>query len=501
VTFVQSARGFVQSTRLWSALAFLVPFALYAFSISPNVGYWDTAEMQTVPWVLGIAHPTGFPVFVFAGWLFSHVVIVGSVAYRLGLMSAVAMAIAAWCAFAVVEELGEPAYLGAGAALLFGAGNVAWSRGARAEVHAFAVLFAALAIWQAVRFYRTGSRRALLLAALAFGFALGNHGIATLLFPGLVLLVLPRLRDVSFKTVGLAAIYAAAPLLLYLWIPLRSAQLYAARVDPTLDLGLPPGRPFFDFDHPNTLAAFLHYMGGGDKSQVGNGFLSMLDWTNYPDVFNRFGDAVIHEIGPVAAFFAVLGFALLIRRDLWLGLAFLIACGVCVPYGLLYPEADPARYLLTAFWGAAILAVYGASHGMIGYFKDDIKLSRATAAVLVFGAAAVSIGANRALFEMRNDPGAVHMIGQIVANTPDDAIVVANWTFATSLGYAAYVDRSFGHRVPIVAFPAEYSYLYPDWLKMHRRIYMVNQPDWFDQRFGQSTVASDPKIVEIRAAK
>jgi len=220
---------FVQSSRLWSALAFLGPFALYAFSISPNVGYWDTAEMQTVPWVLGIAHPTGFPVFVFAGWLFSHVVVVGSVAYRLGLMSAVAMAIAAWCAFAVVEELGEPPYLATGAALLFGAGNVAWSRGARAEVHAFAVLFAALAIWQALRFYRTGSRRALLWCALAFGLALGNHGIATLLFPGLVLLVLPRLRDVSFKTLGQAAALAAAPLLLYLWIPLRSAQLYAAR--------------------------------------------------------------------------------------------------------------------------------------------------------------------------------------------------------------------------------------------------------------------------------
>ncbi len=56
-----------------------------------SVDYWDTGEMQTVPWILGIAHPTGFPAFVLGGFLFSHLVPIGSVAFRMSLFSGIAM--------------------------------------------------------------------------------------------------------------------------------------------------------------------------------------------------------------------------------------------------------------------------------------------------------------------------------------------------------------------------------------------------------------------------
>ena len=39
----------------------------------PGLGFWDTAEVQTVAPVLGTAHPTGFPTYVLLGWLASVV--------------------------------------------------------------------------------------------------------------------------------------------------------------------------------------------------------------------------------------------------------------------------------------------------------------------------------------------------------------------------------------------------------------------------------------------
>jgi len=45
-------------------LALLGPLALFAFSLAPRVAFWEAGEMQTVPYILGIAHPTGFPLFV-----------------------------------------------------------------------------------------------------------------------------------------------------------------------------------------------------------------------------------------------------------------------------------------------------------------------------------------------------------------------------------------------------------------------------------------------------
>ena len=484
------------SSRWWSALAFLAPFALFCFSIVPDVGYWDTAEMETVPYIFGIAHPTGFPTFVFAGWIFSHLIPFGTVAYRLSLMSAVAMAGAAWCAYATVVELGEEPPVAAAAAMLFAAGNIVWTRGTRTEVHAFAVAFSALVLWQAVRFQRTGNARAFFGTALAYGLALATHGIATLLAPGLAMLLASRGRSLTPGIALRAGALFVAPLLLYLYIPLRSAQLFAAKTDPTLALGIPPGRPFWDNFHPASFGEFVRYMGGGEGSQVGVGFSKMVDWSLYPDVGARFAAATLHEVGPFAVFFALIGIALAFKRDAWLALGLIVACGLCVPYGLLYPEADQERYLMTAFWGIAVFAAYGAGQSIKTYLDDNASLARVAATVLLYAAAFGLIWTGRDTFGQRHDPGARQFIDKVVANTPDGAIIVANWTFATPLGYAAYVDHTLGHRIVVTAFPGDYSAFYPNWLQSHR-IFLVNQPAWEDPTIRQTIVASDPGILEL----
>jgi hypothetical protein len=484
--------------RWWSAAAFLAPFALFCFTLPPDVAYWDTAEMQTVPYIFGISHPTGFPTFVVAGWFFSHLYPLGTVAYRLSLMSAAAMAGAAWSVYAAAVEIETPPPVAAAASLLFAVGGIVWSRGTRAEVHAFALLFSGLVLWQAIRFYRDGSADAFCKTALAYGAALATHGIATLLAPGLAMLLAPRVRGITWRTFLAACGLFVAPLLLYLYIPLRSAQLFAAKVDPTLALGLPPGRPFWDFAHPATLPEFLRYMAGGEGSQVGNGFAKMFSAENYPDVFARFGTTTLHEFGPFMLFFAALGIVLQLKRDPWLTVALFVACAVCVPYGLLYPEADQDRYLMTAFWGIAVFAAYGTARGFRFYVdKGSEALPTAAAAVIVAGAAFALLWLNRDMFGQREDPGARQFIQRVVANTPDNAIIVANWTYATSLGYAAFVDHTFGNRIVVTAFPPDYASFYPQWLQT-RRIYMVNQPQFEDPLLKEIIIATDPAIVEVR---
>jgi len=473
-----------------------VPFALFVFSLVPEVGYWDTAEMETVPYIFGIAHPTGFPTFVVAGWFFSHLWPLGTVAYRLSLMSAAAMAGAAWCAYATVVELGEDPPIGAAAALLFVAGDIVWTRGTRAEVHAFAVAFSALVLWQAVRFNRTGSVRALYGTALAYGLALATHGIATLLAPGLVMVLAPRVRELRPASFARAAALFVAPLALYAYIPLRSAQLFAERVDPTLALGIPPGRPFWDNFHPATFGEFVRYMGGGEGSQVGTGFSRMFDWANYSSVGPRFAEATLHEVGPFAVFFAIVGLALAFKRDAWLTLSLVVACGMCVPYGLLYPEADQERYLMTAFWGIVVFAAYGAGRAILAYLDDNASLARVASASLLYAAAFGLIWSGRDTFGQRTDQGSRPFIDKVIANTPDGAIVIANWTYATALGYAAYVDHTLGKRIVVTAFPSDYSAFYPGWLASHR-IFLVNQPAWSDPALRETIVASDPGIVEL----
>ena len=60
--------------------AFVAPLGLYLASLRGSVSFWDTADLQTVPYILGIPYPTGFPGYVLAGWLWSHLFVLGPVA-------------------------------------------------------------------------------------------------------------------------------------------------------------------------------------------------------------------------------------------------------------------------------------------------------------------------------------------------------------------------------------------------------------------------------------
>ena len=77
--------------RLFWLAAFVIPAVVYLVSASPDPASWDTAELQGVPYILGISHPTGFPFYVLVGYVWSHLLVFGSVAWRMNAMSGVAM--------------------------------------------------------------------------------------------------------------------------------------------------------------------------------------------------------------------------------------------------------------------------------------------------------------------------------------------------------------------------------------------------------------------------
>jgi len=74
----------------------LSSLALYVKTAAPTVLTADSGEFQFVPYIAGIAHPTGYPLYTMLGWLWAHVLPLGDVAYRMNLFSAL------WAALAVV---------------------------------------------------------------------------------------------------------------------------------------------------------------------------------------------------------------------------------------------------------------------------------------------------------------------------------------------------------------------------------------------------------------
>ncbi len=119
---------------------------VYLLTMSHSVGRADTFEFQVVAPRLGIAHPTGYPLYLLLGKLFTLIPL-DSVAWRLNFASAVYAILAAGFLFSFTRKLtGQtlPALL---TAVLFGLTPTFWSQAIGAEVYALHILIVAAALW------------------------------------------------------------------------------------------------------------------------------------------------------------------------------------------------------------------------------------------------------------------------------------------------------------------------------------------------------------------
>src|SRR6202008_2367621 len=102
----------------------------------PGVGFWDTAELQTVAPLLGTAHPTGYPTYVLLGWLINLVLTpFGEPALRMNLFSGLCVAVAAAVTADLVRVLSRSTVIGVAAGFGLAFATLAWRIGLQAEAH------------------------------------------------------------------------------------------------------------------------------------------------------------------------------------------------------------------------------------------------------------------------------------------------------------------------------------------------------------------------------
>src|SRR6476659_286344 len=118
---------FHRDAMICLALA-LGALALYMATLLPGIGSGDTAEFQRVAPTLGVAHPTGYPLYTMLGWLWSRLPLGGTPAWRMNLFSAVAGALAVGVLYAAARALGQARAVAAAAALTLAASRTFWSQ-------------------------------------------------------------------------------------------------------------------------------------------------------------------------------------------------------------------------------------------------------------------------------------------------------------------------------------------------------------------------------------
>ena len=137
------------SHRAGFAIAVALPLLVYLLTLSPYVGRADTFEFQVTALRLGIAHPTGYPLYVLLGKLFTLLPF-GTLAWKVNLTAAVCAAGAVGLVYLLIHRLTQRPTIAVLAALALAWSSSVWSQAIIAEVYALNLLFVAGALWFAL---------------------------------------------------------------------------------------------------------------------------------------------------------------------------------------------------------------------------------------------------------------------------------------------------------------------------------------------------------------
>ena len=164
---------------------FAVALLVYGRTLAPDLLYGDSGEFQMMAVTPGIAHPTGYPIFISFSWLFKYLIPIGTIAWRINFLSALAAAGTVAGVFVLgrwVTNRRDAALYGASALLI---SYTFWSQAVIAEVYTMGTLWwvsmlLCLVYWNDAPEQR---RQWLFGAALLSGLGLGVHLYTTLIAP------------------------------------------------------------------------------------------------------------------------------------------------------------------------------------------------------------------------------------------------------------------------------------------------------------------------------
>ena len=246
--------------RLAPVLVFVASLVLYLRTLLPGMAFDDWGEMQTVPHVLGIAHPTGYPTYILTAWLF-ELLPFGSVAFRANLFAAVCVAVALAAMTNTTMRLGVRPAIAAAVALATAAIGTVWASAVIAEVNALHLALIALIVDRSLAWADGLRTRDLALGGFLVGLSLGNHLLTAFVAPFFIAFALWAGRWTLMEHMRLLlvpAVAGLAGLAVYLYIPI------AASFSPSLP-----------YNHPTTLEAFRFLVTGEQfRGQYGGLFTS-----------------------------------------------------------------------------------------------------------------------------------------------------------------------------------------------------------------------------------
>ncbi|HRE41572.1 MAG TPA: DUF2723 domain-containing protein [Ignavibacteria bacterium] len=228
-------KSFNPTKLIFYFLSFLIPFTLYVITLAPTVSFIDSGELAAVCIKLGIAHPTGYPLFTIIGNIFSKFPL-GEPIFRLNLLCAVISSAASLMFFKLIlllfktlavdiKSVLNKYIIALTSSLTLAFSLTYWNSSNAIEVYALHIFFLITIIYL---FIKANFEKSNLNYWIIFGFVLGlsftNHLTTVFLSVGTLYLFFANngFNELTFKKVIAIAIAFILALTVYIYFPVRA---------------------------------------------------------------------------------------------------------------------------------------------------------------------------------------------------------------------------------------------------------------------------------------
>ncbi|MCX7909466.1 MAG: DUF2723 domain-containing protein [Ignavibacteria bacterium] len=350
---------------LFAFCSFFVPFIIYYLTTNPYLSFTDNGELMGVCATLGIAHPTGYPLFTILGHLWYLLPLCSSKIFQMNLLASVWTGFASLAFFFVNISLfkilnrgsktkhSEPNsiipwdyyFLALISSLTFAFGKTIWGEATSLEVYSLQLLLFNLIFFAVFETIRSSyNPRWIFFVFFLLGLGFSNHLTTILIFPSILILLFFHFdKKISFSKPNLKSLFLLllpflAGLSFYLYLPIRSNQF------PTFNWGW-VSRSFDKFWYHVSGKQYRVWMFSSSETITEN--------------FDKFFSTLPFEFAYIGLLVVVLGFIVLMFKSRYILYILLLAFVSCLFYSLNYQIHDIETYFSLAFISLYILFSVG----------------------------------------------------------------------------------------------------------------------------------------------
>jgi len=412
---------------LWFAGVTFIAGILYLKTACPTVEFIDSGELAVNCLLLGIPHPTGYPLYMFLGRI-AVILLPGEIIFRCNLLSLIVTSLSVGVLFNIIKTIhAKSHFVNPAAALLslfVALLPVWWSQATSNEVYCITLLADLLAISFFIKYYQTRKCKFLISGFYLWGLSFGSHMSTIFLLPAITYIIISTdgLKRIIKRHYFWAFIFFILSLTTYIYLPIRAAF-----------------KPFLNWSNPVNLQGFLNHISGWQyRVWMFSSLTEMLNGISY------FLHLLYDQFGIVGLALMTVGMIVLFKNELKVSIFFTSIILADIFYSSNYEIIDIDAYYLIGFACLAVFAGTGLIY-LVDFLTTAKQLKRYKKTMKIFlifclvGLPLSNLLSNYYTQDKSNKVFAAKGVENMLASMePGGMAIIENWDFYSPWLYFRY---------------------------------------------------------------